>query len=163
MAEGAAGAGARSVGTLIGLDHERRAALFAHCTSLSINAVKLTCNAPDEPIAHADQVARAVGLDMVAAGWSASVENYLGRVTKAQILEAVREACGEASAQLIDHLKKADMAHEAERLLAGTGWLPQPLRLASIGGLATSSAEPLPAFLADSDALELEDEVTAAP
>jgi IS5 family transposase len=40
-----------------------------------------------------------------------------GRVTKAQILDAVREAKGEASAQLIEHLKKGDMAQEAERLL----------------------------------------------
>ena len=35
---------------------------------------------------------------------------------------------GEQSAQLIDHLKKSDMASEAERLLAGTGWLPAVLR-----------------------------------
>ena len=38
-------------------------------------------------------------------------------------------APGEQAAQLIDHLKKADMAKEAERLLADTGWLPEPLRL----------------------------------
>jgi hypothetical protein len=36
---------------------------------------------------------------------------------------------GERAAQLIDHLKKGDMAKEAERLLADTGWLPEPLRL----------------------------------
>jgi ParB family chromosome partitioning protein len=41
----------------------------------------------------------------------------------------VREAKGESSAQLIDHLKKGDMAREAERLLEGTGWLPERLRL----------------------------------
>ena len=148
--------------TLSGFDRERRAALFAHCASLGVNAVKLNCNAPHEPIAHADQLARAVGLDMVAAGWSVSVENYLGRVTKAQIMEAVREARGDASAQLIDHLKKADMAREAERLLAGTGWLPQPLRLAAIDGTAPPPVEPLPAFLAGNDALEPEEEEAAA-
>ena len=60
---------------------------------------------------------------------SPTVDNYLGRVTKPRILEAVREAKGEPSAQLIDHLKKADMAKEAERLLDGSGWLPEPLRL----------------------------------
>ena len=70
----------------------------------------------------------ALGLDMAAAGWTPTVDNYLGRVTKARILEAVREAKGDAAAQLIDHLKKPDMAREAERLLAGTGWLPEPLR-----------------------------------
>ena len=72
-------------------------------------------------LAHADTVARAVNLDMAAAGWRPTVDNYLGRVSKARILEAVREAKGEASAQLIDHLKNADMAKEAERLLADTG------------------------------------------
>ena len=81
-------------------------------------------------VAHADQLARTVNLDLAAAGWRPTVDNYLGRVPKARILEAVREAKGEQSAQLIDHLKKTDMAKEAERLLAGTGWLPEPLRLA---------------------------------
>ena len=80
-------------------------------------------------IAQADRLAQAVGLDMVEAGWRPTVDNYLGRVTKPRILQAVREAKGEQSAQLIDHLKKADMAKEAERLLDGTGWLPEPLRL----------------------------------
>ncbi len=74
-------------------------------------------------------LAHAVGLDMVQAGWRPTVDNYLGRVTKPRILEAVREAKGESSEQLIDHLKKADMAKEAERLLDGSGWLPEPLRL----------------------------------
>ena len=67
---------------------------------------------------------------MAAAGWRPTVAGYLGRVTKAQILEAVREAKGEQAAQLIEDLKKADMAREAERLLEGSGWLPEPLRLA---------------------------------
>ena len=55
-----------------------------------------------------------------------------------RILEAVREAKGEQSAQLIDHLKKADMAKEAERLLDGTGWLPEPLRTSERGHGARS-------------------------
>jgi ParB family chromosome partitioning protein len=50
-------------------------------------------------------------------------------VTKAYILQAVREAKGEQSAQLIGHLKKPDMAREAARLLEGSGWLPEVLRL----------------------------------
>ena len=52
----------------------------------------------------------------------------LGRVTKARILGAVREARGNQAAQLIDHLKKGEMAAKAEELLAGSGWLPEPLR-----------------------------------
>ena len=50
-------------------------------------------------LAHADTLARAVNLDMAAAGWSPTVDNYLGRVPKARILEAVREGKGEASAE----------------------------------------------------------------
>jgi ParB family chromosome partitioning protein len=100
--------------------------------------------------------ARAVNLNMAAAGWTPTVDNYLGRVPKARILEAVREAKGDASAQLIDHLKKPEMAKEAERLLGGTGWLPEPLRTpdpqsAEVEGEAEPSAESLPAFLADGE------------
>ena len=91
---------------------------------------------------------------MVEAGWRPTVDNYLGRVTKPRILEAVRQAKGEPAAQLIDHLKKAEMATEAERLLDGTGWLPEPLRLADSGDVSetsTDTVEELPAFLADSE------------
>jgi len=80
-------------------------------------------------LSQADRLAQATGLDMVTAGWKPTVGNYLGRVTKPRILEAVREGAGERAAQLIDHMKKGDMAKEAERLLANTGWLPEPLRL----------------------------------
>lgn len=34
---------------------------------------------------------------------------------------------GEGTAQLLDHLKKGEMASEAERLLKGSGWLPEVL------------------------------------
>ncbi|MET4203064.1 hypothetical protein ABIA95_005409 [Bradyrhizobium sp. LA8.1] len=103
---------------------------------------------------HADVLARAVCLDMVQAGWKPTVDNYLGRVTKPRILEAVREARGESSAQLIDHLKKGDMAKEAERLLDGSGWLPEPLRFVDpTASPAEQEAEagPLPEFLADAE------------
>ena len=63
----------------------------------------------------------------------------------------MREAKGEQAAQLIEDLKKADMAREAERLLDGSGWLPEPLRLRGVdtGRAATSDTGSLPAFLAD--------------
>ncbi|MGH6843774.1 MAG: DNA-binding protein, partial [Methylocella sp.] len=111
-------------------------------------------NRRPDAFAHGDKLARAVDLDMTAAGWTPTVDNYLGRVPKARILEAVREAKGEKSAQLIDHLNKADMAKESERLLTGTGWLPEPLRLAEIEMAAdapTGEAEALPDFLAEDE------------
>lgn len=116
---------------LIALDEVSRQALFAHCASLSLNAVIEPWNKRARAIAHADQVARSIGFDMVEAGWAPTVDSYLGRVTKSHILQAVREAKGDQSAELIGHLKKTDMAREAERLMAGSGWLPEPLRLAA--------------------------------
>jgi len=154
---------------LDGLDEASRSALLAHCVSFGVNALveKVDRYGGAGPSQHglerrigqADRLARAVGLDMAEAGWTPTAANYLGRVTKGRILEAVREAKGEQAAQLIDHLKKGDMAKEAERLLADTGWVPEPLRTPGLDdgqGDAEPTAqggepEALPAFLADED------------
>ncbi|WFU39194.1 ParB/RepB/Spo0J family partition protein [Bradyrhizobium sp. CB82] len=149
---------------LTALDGGAQASLFAHCASFAVNAVyepanrynqgRLSAHGVRTRLDQADVLARAVALDMVQAGWRPTVDNYLGRVTKPRILEAVREARGESSAQLIDHLKKADMAKEAERLLDGSGWLPEPLRLVDPAAVPVGQedeAGPLPEFLADEE------------
>jgi ParB family transcriptional regulator, chromosome partitioning protein len=74
-------------GALIAFDGDSQAALFAHCASLSVNAVHEPWNRNSRRLAHADRLARAVNLDMAAAGWTPTVDNYLGRVPKARILE----------------------------------------------------------------------------
>jgi len=138
---------------LASFDADSRGALFAHCASLGVNAVHEPWNRSPRRIAHADRLAQTLRLDMAAAGWAPTADNYLSRVTKVRILEAVREAKGEAAAQLIDHLKKPDMAREAERLLAGTGWLPEPLRTPDADlepeGCAGPETDDLPAFLTE--------------
>jgi ParB family transcriptional regulator, chromosome partitioning protein len=113
---------------LAAADDDARQRLFAHCVSASVNAVQEAWNRRPRALAHAGQLAEAVQLDMTAAGWTPTVETYLGRVTKARILQAVREAKGEAAAERIAHLKKGEMAAQAQALLAGSGWLPEPLR-----------------------------------
>ena len=105
-----------------------REALFAHCVAMSVNAVHDPYQRRPRAIAHADVLAGTVGLDMAKAGWTATGDSYLGRVTKARILEAVCEAKGEDAADRIAGLKKAEMVTAAEDLLSGTGWLPEPLR-----------------------------------
>jgi ParB family transcriptional regulator, chromosome partitioning protein len=161
---------------LLGLDEASRKALFAHCAALTLSAVFEPWNKRPRALAHADALAATLQFDMVAAGWTPTVDNYLGRVTKARIVQAVREARGEDSAQLIDHMKKELMAREAARLLEGSNWLPEPLRLApgdavvDIGEDAAGdmSGEPdldadageLPTFLAG-DADPLSDESTS--
>ncbi|EIG61274.1 ParB/RepB/Spo0J family partition protein [Bradyrhizobium sp. WSM1253] len=149
---------------LTALDGGAQASLFAHCASFAVNAVyepanrynqgRVSAHGVGSRLGQADVLARAIGLDMVQAGWKPTVDNYLGRVTKPRILEAVREARGESSAQLIDHLKKADMAKEAERLLDGSGWLPEPLRLVdpdAASGEQESEAGALPEFLGEDE------------
>ena len=138
------------------LDGDAQAALFAHCASLGVNAVCEPWNRNPRRLAHANALANAVRLDMAAAGWTPTVENYLGRVQKARILEAVREEKGAQSARLIEHLKRPDMAKEAERLLEGSGWLPEPLRTPDVHGVEPAGeddagAKALPAFLADGE------------
>jgi ParB family chromosome partitioning protein len=154
---------------LSALDQGNRLALLAHCLSFGINAMHEKVNPYGAGIsaagltrrmAQADLVARSVDLDMVEAGWEPTVDNYLNRIPKARIVEAVREAKGESTAQLLDHLKKGEMATEAARLLKNTGWLPEVLRRADqvaldgedrAEGQGDDAAQPevieLPAFL----------------
>ncbi len=151
---------------LTNLDETSRAALLAHCVSYGVNAVHvkpspyggsgLSDHALRLRLDQADRLAEATALNMVEAGWRPTVSNYLGRVTKARILQAVSEGVGAKAASRIEHLKKDDMAREAENLLADTGWLPEPLRSAIANddeaGIAAS----------DSEAIATEDETAAS-
>ena len=160
------------------LDEASRQALLAHCLSFGVNALYerpnpysgngISQHGLDRRLQEADRLARMTGLDIVEAGWKPTVANYLGRVTKARILEAVREGAGEQAVELIGHLKKGEMATEAERLLAGSGWLPEPLRMEGAeatddaGAGDSSESDALPDFLSgdgeDDDALEEEEQ-----
>ncbi|WP_336972206.1 ParB/RepB/Spo0J family partition protein [Sphingobium aromaticiconvertens] len=147
---------------LVDLDDGSRMDLLAHCVSFGVNALHekpnpysgmgVSQHGLEIRLSQADRLARSTGLDMIAVGWQPTVGNYLGRVTKPRILEAVREGAGDRAAELIGHLKKGDMAKEAERLLADTSWLPEPLRMVDEGAevdLASTEgdADDLPDFL----------------
>ncbi|MBA4203746.1 MAG: chromosome partitioning protein ParB [Polymorphum sp.] len=150
---------------LAALDEASRLALLAHCVSFGVNALYerpnpisasgISQHGLDLRMAEADRLARTTGLDMIEAGFRPTVENYLGRVPKTRILEAVREGAGDRAADLIAHLKKGDMAEEAERLLAETGWLPESLRPLDgepeLDAGTEGDGEALPAFLADDE------------
>jgi ParB family chromosome partitioning protein len=110
------------------LDAVDQQRLFAHCVALTVNAIAEPYAKRPRALKHAHQLAQCLGLDMARAGWRPTADSYLARVTKAQICDAVREACGEDHAARIADLKKPDMVAAAEQLLEGTGWLPEPLR-----------------------------------
>jgi len=105
--------------------------LLAFCAASTINAVRVkTERAESKRFRHADKLAAAVGLDLKA-WFTPSAENYFSRVSKPQILDAIREAKGQPPAPAWEKLKKAELAQEAERQLAGSGWMPELLRPAA--------------------------------
>jgi ParB family transcriptional regulator, chromosome partitioning protein len=113
--------------TLEGFEPGTRVALLAHCASLTVFAVYLPSDRKPLSLGASDHLAAALGLDMTGY-WRPTQANYFGRVTKAQIVEAVREGVSEAAAQQLLNAKKADMAEAAEELLKDSGWLPFVLR-----------------------------------
>ncbi|MCW5721763.1 MAG: ParB N-terminal domain-containing protein [Devosia sp.] len=147
-------------------DADSRGDLFAHVVSVSVNAVHENWNRRPGAFAHADHLSQAVELDMTKL-WAPCAQNYLGRVTKGRILQAVAEAKGQRAADRIAHLKKIDMAAEAETLLAGSGWLPEVLR--PVGDTPEPAVEGAPgdqseaAVDSDNDALADGDEDAVHP
>lgn len=148
---------------LLQLDGAEQAALFAHCASQALNAQqevvpkydngRISRHMVERRIVHSHVLARAVGLDLVGAGWRPTVTDYFQSVTKPRILADVTDAKGPKFAEMIDHLKKADMAREAERLLEDAGWLPEPMRTPEVADLLAAELASggddvaLPAFL----------------
>ncbi|MCW2387110.1 ParB family chromosome partitioning protein [Sphingobium sp. B11D3B] len=159
---------------LLAFDGAEQAALFAHCVSQSVNAQlemvpkydngRISKYSIERRIEHSHVLARAVGLDVIGAGWKPTVEGYFRSVTKPRILADVAEARGAKFAEMIDHLKKGDMANEAERLLEDAGWLPEPMRTpAMLDALASdpevqAEAATLPAFLDEEELVDIEDD-----
>jgi len=75
---------------------------------------------PDDD--NADALARAVGLDM-RAWWTPTAESYFAHLPKAAIVAAAPQFAPDYGGRL-STMKKDELAAKAERLAAGTGWLP---------------------------------------
>ncbi|RDJ20261.1 ParB/RepB/Spo0J family partition protein [Bosea caraganae] len=109
------------------LDRDSRDALLAHVVAQSVNALILPHECRTSVIRDANRLAQATGLAM-RDYWSPTVPAYLGRVTKAAIMQAVEEGVSNEAAQRLGSLTKVEMARQAERLLVETDWLPAGLR-----------------------------------
>ncbi len=109
--------------------------LLAFCAAQTVNAVLLkTERAGANRMRHAGLLADAVKLDM-AEWFRPTAANYFGKISKAQIIDALREVKGGA-APAWSGMKKAALADLAEREVAGRGWLPEPLRAPAVASKA---------------------------
>lgn len=104
-----------------------------------LNARKTRGGPVDDLAANIAALEQQAPVDM-ARWWSPNAESFTGQVPKALVLEAVTEACGKEAAAKIAGLKKDALASEAAKLLAGTGWLPKPLRGANYGKAKPAAA-----------------------
>ena len=101
--------------------------LLAFCAALSLNGVKTKNDSGATRLQHADAVATALKIDM-RRWFTPTADNFFSKVSKTRILEAMTEA-GKANSSAAS-LKKGPLAELAETTLAGTGWLPEPIRIA---------------------------------
>jgi len=109
-------------------DRDRLLELLAFCAARTVNAVQARQDRADCPrIAHANALAGALGLDM-AAWFTPTADNFFSRVSRTEILSALSVATGMPAKRSWDKLRKSELAALAEREIAGTGWLPQPLK-----------------------------------
>jgi len=115
----------------LGQKQETLLELLAFCAAATVNAVQGKGDKPEsQRLTHAKALSSALGLDMKA--WFApDTANYFSRVSKPQILDALKEGRQQPNAPAWEKLKKAELAVLAERELAGKGWLPELLRPAA--------------------------------
>jgi ParB family chromosome partitioning protein len=109
-------------GWLIGLPQAELIDLLALCGALTVNVL------PGAGAAgSANAIASALGLDM-ADWWEPTAEAYLNHVPKAQIIAALKDAGPELAGGGVEVMKKDALVTAAASRLAGTRWLPEPLR-----------------------------------
>jgi ParB family chromosome partitioning protein len=104
---------------------------LAYCIAPSVNAMQdrasCTHTYTQRPIAASHSLAALLGLDM-ADWWQATSENYFGSVSKAKLIEAVRDTKGDEESARLEKMKKGDAVAAAATALDGTRWLPSLLR-----------------------------------
>lgn len=132
---------------LLALPQQELLSLLAVCVGFPVTAI-----ASREDEAPAAALARAVGLDMHA-WWTPTAASYFDHVSKAKALEGVR-AFAPGEVDRLGKLKKAQIASEAERLAAGSGWLPAMFRAQEVTTVDVESAEPCVEGQADDETQE---------
>lgn len=105
-------------------DQKKLLELLAVAVSVTVNAVQLRDN---DKTLGVSVLEHHLGLNM-ADWWEPTGKNYLARVSKEQIVEAVNECGMDGQAADLMKLRKGDAVARAGELLGGKGWLPKLLR-----------------------------------
>lgn len=109
--------------------HEELLDLLATCAALSVNTITHAGTGRDKHTGFADELARA--LDITMRDWfTPTADNYFAKTSRLACLFTIRDVTGKAITPAQDKLKKDGAAAEAERVVAETDWLPEPLRIA---------------------------------
>ena len=127
---------------LLQQDQDALLQLLAFCAATTVNAIKTKTDYDGNArFAHADALAMALGMDMTR-WFTPTAENFFDRISKAKILEALTEA-GKEAGPIKRGMKKGELAKAAEFDLAGSDWLPQPLRISPerMGTVADTGVE----------------------
>ncbi|GER09487.1 ParB/RepB/Spo0J family partition protein [Variovorax boronicumulans] len=106
---------------LLAFPQQELLSLLAVCVASTVSAL-----ASHEEEVPAAALAQAVNLDMHD-WWTPTAAGYFEHVSKSKALEAV-QAFAPDHVNRLTKLRKAELASEAERLAAGTGWLPVMFR-----------------------------------
>jgi ParB family chromosome partitioning protein len=109
-------------GWLLVLPQAELLELVALCSALTVNALPSAGAAFD-----ANALAAAVGLDM-ADWWEPTEEGFLGHLSKAQFVQALKEVGPGPGSDGVNGMKKDLLVGTALARLKGRRWLPAPLR-----------------------------------
>jgi len=113
--------GDKLFGALLALPQGELLSLLALCAASCVDAV--TASERDDT---AHPLALALDLDM-SQWWTATADGYFNHVSKARSIEAISSFAAD-QVQHVEKMKKGELAAAAERLAAGTRWLPPILR-----------------------------------
>ncbi len=100
--------------------------LMVFCTACSVDGVQ-TRTMGHTTQSDLDGVETALGFHL-RDWWQPTAENFLGLLSKNQIVAALKEAGLSGAASDTGNMKKGDAASHAEQWLSGTRWVPAWMR-----------------------------------
>ncbi len=124
------GDGADLFGWLSGRTQDQLLDLLAYAAAHAVNVVEKKHTDRSNGIAQGNELGRALNIN-IADWFTTTGDNYLSRINRQGIEQAVTEAKGEQKALAVKVAsKKTEAVTIADRLLEGTNWIPAPLRIA---------------------------------